>query len=829
MSALNSKKTKKIKLCDLKQDTQYKELSGNSQDLETWWRITKAILNSKRCIIITGAGISVSSGIPDFRSPEGLFESLKKSHPKDLATGKDLFDANLFKSQKLVKLFYTFMGQLKKLVKKAKSTHTHNFIKKLDEQGKLLRCYTQNIDNLEELAGLTTSFLEVEKNPRKRKTELELESKQLSDKSLLTNNSCFVDISFGNNKNEIINHSSANIDPKNMQSTKTDNSDIIMIINTNNNISKCFSNHFKPDVDANKDLSLESADKKSNSETQLSNKKRKLKRSLLEIDKNFTKAVQLHGSLENVSCTFCYTKYTFSEDLMEKFSNGEIVPCESCKSNDKKRLDFGKRALGVGILRPDIVLYNELHPHAETIGKFTQHDLRRKPDLLIVMGTSLKIPGVKRLVKEISKVVSASAHGVHKSGSAKSIFINRGPPSGFAGWENIFDYFVDGTSDEAVELLNYKINVDSLPLSSFINDNVISSSKEKTSSSAKLKVNIEDTTLEAKKIGKTNKKSENAEDFFVDILLEKTQPFTSKCMPFIESKTKLKKSFCMVKNKSQEPTRNAGACKKLKAKSLSLNNKDEIFDNIYYKLFSDPSTLTDICSSDIEKFSDVSFDVENDKDSQNDAAQDGNLTDVNVTAQDGDLTDVNVTAQDGDLTDVNVTAQDGDLTDVNVTAQDGDLTDVNVTAQDGDLTDVNVTAQDGDLTDVNVTAQDGDLTDVNVTAQDGDLTDVNVTAQGGDLTDENVTAQDGNLKDENVQTTMFCSEGYNSNVEEFNTEEIQNKVLDTSEEASKRTSLSSTTSSILTLIGEDVLPLDDLNSNINYLKDCISVIETDFF
>ena len=45
----------------------------------------------------TGAGISVQAGIPDFRSAQGLFQSIKKDNPKEaIGSGKDLFDASVF-------------------------------------------------------------------------------------------------------------------------------------------------------------------------------------------------------------------------------------------------------------------------------------------------------------------------------------------------------------------------------------------------------------------------------------------------------------------------------------------------------------------------------------------------------------------------------------------------------------------------------------------------------------------------------------------------------------------------------------------------------------
>lgn len=48
-------------------------------------------------LCIPGAGISVQAGIPDFRSPTGLFQTLKRDNPKEsLSSGKDLFDASVF-------------------------------------------------------------------------------------------------------------------------------------------------------------------------------------------------------------------------------------------------------------------------------------------------------------------------------------------------------------------------------------------------------------------------------------------------------------------------------------------------------------------------------------------------------------------------------------------------------------------------------------------------------------------------------------------------------------------------------------------------------------
>lgn len=68
--------------------------------------------------------------------------------------GKDLFSASLFREPESTRLFYTFIAELKSKIDKAHPGPTHRFIKTLDAKGKLLRSYTQNIDGLEERAGI---------------------------------------------------------------------------------------------------------------------------------------------------------------------------------------------------------------------------------------------------------------------------------------------------------------------------------------------------------------------------------------------------------------------------------------------------------------------------------------------------------------------------------------------------------------------------------------------------------------------------------------------------------------------------------------------------
>ena len=121
-------------------------------------RVWEAVAGARRITVICGAGISVSSpaNIPDFRSTAGLFRKLKEKHPNaGLTSGKDLFDASLFNSASTSSIFYSMISELKAMADAASPTTFHHLLKRLDLEGRLQRVYTQNIDGLEERAGLT--------------------------------------------------------------------------------------------------------------------------------------------------------------------------------------------------------------------------------------------------------------------------------------------------------------------------------------------------------------------------------------------------------------------------------------------------------------------------------------------------------------------------------------------------------------------------------------------------------------------------------------------------------------------------------------------------
>ena len=107
------------------------------------------IHRSKNIIVVTGAGISTSLGIPDFRSKgTGLYSKLEESGL--VSQPEDVFEINQFRDDPSI--FYSVAKDI--IAPMDKCTPTHAFIALLQEKGKLLTNYTQNIDNLEAVAGV---------------------------------------------------------------------------------------------------------------------------------------------------------------------------------------------------------------------------------------------------------------------------------------------------------------------------------------------------------------------------------------------------------------------------------------------------------------------------------------------------------------------------------------------------------------------------------------------------------------------------------------------------------------------------------------------------
>ena len=286
-----------------------------------------ALRSRKKIVVIAGAGISVSAGIPDFRSANGLFAGLQKEHKLKGGSGKQLFDASVYKDGEATSQFHDMVRKLSKMSKRAKPTAFHEMVARLATEGRLLRLYTQNVDGLEtQMPPLATEVPLPHKGP-------------------------------------------------------------------------------------------------------------------------WPQTVQLHGGLEKMMCQKCRAVLDFDSAL---FEGADTPTCPECRQQDTFRTDeLGKRSHGIGRLRPRIVLYNEQNPDEEAIGAVSAADMRTRPDAIVVVGTSMKIPGVRRIVSEMCKIVRDRREGT-------TIWINPDPEPTGPTFDNCWDLIVKGGSDTVAELVNLR-------------------------------------------------------------------------------------------------------------------------------------------------------------------------------------------------------------------------------------------------------------------------------------------------------------------------------------------------------------------------------------
>lgn len=99
----------------------------------------------KNIVVFTGAGVSTNAGIPDYRSPTGIFKSVSADYK--MMKPEDLFTRSFMNSHPDIKKHPKYVEFLNSL-ETAKPTITHKMCYWLHTQGYLKRIYTQNVDGL---------------------------------------------------------------------------------------------------------------------------------------------------------------------------------------------------------------------------------------------------------------------------------------------------------------------------------------------------------------------------------------------------------------------------------------------------------------------------------------------------------------------------------------------------------------------------------------------------------------------------------------------------------------------------------------------------------
>ncbi|KAL6704017.1 hypothetical protein ACN47E_008868 [Coniothyrium glycines] len=297
----------------------------NDEELPHLERLLSVLHKKKKIVVIAGAGISVSAGIPDFRSATGLFKSLKKEH-KLKSSGKDLFDASVYGDDTSTATFHDMVRTLSQATKSAKPTPFHHLLATLAQEGRLMRLYTQNVD------GIDTSM-----PPLRTQTPLPTKGP-------------------------------------------------------------------------------------------------------------WPTTVQVHGGLDYMVCSKCRDLKPFDAGI---FRGPKAPTCPMCLDADEARKIAEKRSHGIGCLRPRMVLYNEHNPDDVSIGSCTAYDMRMRPDAVIVAGTTLKVPGVRRIAREMCKIVRDRKDGV-------AIWLNNDPEPLGKDLEDAWDLVVKGPCDEVARHANMR-------------------------------------------------------------------------------------------------------------------------------------------------------------------------------------------------------------------------------------------------------------------------------------------------------------------------------------------------------------------------------------
>jgi len=108
--------------------------------------LAKLIAEARRAVVFTGAGISTESGIPDFRSPGGIWTKYQPIYFDDFMSSEEM------RRESWRRKFAT-----DETMQKAEPNAGHRALAKLVEQGKMTSIITQNVDGLHQRSGVPES------------------------------------------------------------------------------------------------------------------------------------------------------------------------------------------------------------------------------------------------------------------------------------------------------------------------------------------------------------------------------------------------------------------------------------------------------------------------------------------------------------------------------------------------------------------------------------------------------------------------------------------------------------------------------------------------
>jgi len=117
---------------------------GEDEMKEPLEQVAQWVINSKRTVVFTGAGLSTESGIPDFRSPGGVW---------DRYNPEDFYFQNFLASEVSREKYWQMATEMYDPIKKAQPNLAHLAISEMEKLGKLDCVITQNIDGLHFKAG----------------------------------------------------------------------------------------------------------------------------------------------------------------------------------------------------------------------------------------------------------------------------------------------------------------------------------------------------------------------------------------------------------------------------------------------------------------------------------------------------------------------------------------------------------------------------------------------------------------------------------------------------------------------------------------------------